>query len=100
VTSRASGASLAGALADVSNERYRQERLKYDGRFTYTCADSEMTDPERLAVLVEEVGEAGHEVNEGIGDHAKLDRAKLRKELVQVAAVAVAWIEELDGRPT
>ena len=40
------------------------------------------------AILAEEVGEAFQE----------RDEAKLRTELVQVAAVAVAWIEAIDRR--
>jgi len=41
-------------------------------------------------ILEEEVAEA----------LAEVDPAALRKELVQVAAVAVAWIEDIDSRTT
>ncbi len=44
--------------------------------------------PSWAAILLEEVGEAV----------AEEDTAKLRAELVQVAAVAVAWIEAIDRR--
>lgn len=87
---------MAYVLSLVVDERERQDRLKDQGRFKYTCSDPEMTHPERLAVLVEEVGEAGHEVNEAIGGHRPLDLQKLRKELVEVAAVTVAWIEAVE----
>lgn len=40
-------------------------------------------------ILLEEVGEALAEDSE----------ARLRAELIQVAAVAVAWVEKLDRRP-
>jgi hypothetical protein len=40
-------------------------------------------------ILLEEVAEA----------FAELDIVKLRVELVQVAAVAVAWVEAIDRRP-
>jgi len=40
------------------------------------------------SILTEEFAEA----------MAETDRAKLRAELVQVAAAAVAWIEDLDSR--
>jgi hypothetical protein len=40
-------------------------------------------------ILLEEVAEAC----------AETDPAKLREELIQVAAVAVAWIEAIDRRP-
>lgn len=88
------------ALISIETERQRQSLLKAGGRFKFTCADLEMTNPERLAVLAEEFGEAAHEVNETIGGHAALNRANLRKELVQVAAVACAWIEALDKEGT
>ena len=74
-------------LAEVGRERSRQEQLKAKGKFTYTCADAEMTDGQRLAVLVEEVGEVARAMNDGKG---------LREELIQVAAVAVAWVEAID----
>jgi hypothetical protein len=41
-------------------------------------------------ILAEEIAEA----------FAESDRAKLRTELIQVAAVAVAWIEAIDRRAT
>ena len=74
-------------LAEVGRERSRQEQLKAKGKFTYTCADAEMPDGQRLAVLVEEVGEVARAMNDGKG---------LREELIQVAAVAVAWVEAID----
>lgn len=75
--------------------REAQEVAKMSGRFEFTCADPEITHAERLAVLAEEVGEVAHEVNETIGGHAPLYMAGLRKELSQVAAVALAWLEAL-----
>ena len=84
------------AVEAVYQERGRQEELKHKGKFAYTCADPEMTHPERLAVLGEEFGEVCHEVNEGIGVGREVNVAKLRKELIQVAAVAVAWAEAVD----
>lgn len=44
-----------------------------------------------LAILAEEVGEASDEIAHG-------DTAALRGELVQVAAVATAWVEAIDRR--
>lgn len=90
------GMNIPRGIADIIIERARQERLKSEGRFAYTCADLEMSNAERAAVLGEEFGEVCHEVNETVGNHAPLDAAKLRKELVQVAAVALGWIEGLD----
>lgn len=83
-------------LRDIHRERLRQDQLKAEGRFAYTCADPEMTHSERLTVLGEEFGETCHEVNEGIGANRKVNLMKLRKELIQVAAVAMAWIESVE----
>ena len=46
-----------------------------------------------MAILSEEVGEAAQEILHG-------HRSRLRRELIQVAAVAVAWIEQLDSECT
>lgn len=49
-----------------------------------------------LAILGEEVGEANQAaLHDEFGGHAK---GTLRKELVQIAAVAIAFIECLDRR--
>ena len=49
------------------------------------------TDAMWLAILHEETGEAATGILEG-------DEENLRAELVQVAAVAVAWVEAIDRR--
>lgn len=80
----------------VEAERNRQEQLKAEGKFLFTCADDAMADTERLAVLTEEVGEVAREVLELqnlVEEKGDVDR--LRTELVQVAAIAVAWVEAL-----
>jgi hypothetical protein len=50
---------------------------------------------EKLAVLVEEVGEVGramtYDADQGV--------VPLVHELLQVAAVALSWVEALDGEP-
>lgn len=51
---------------------------------------------EWLAILSEEVGELAKEVNEQHWRERPDSLMKLRAELVQVAAVAVAWLECLD----
>jgi hypothetical protein len=43
----------------------------------------------KLAILIEEVGEVGHAINE------KMPKEELYNELIQVAACAVAWAERL-----
>lgn len=91
----------AGIAEDIQRERARQDELKAAGKFRWTCADTAMLDSERLAVLMEEVGEVAREVTEAIGKTLGEQtveasaRKRIREELVQVAAVCVAWIEGL-----
>lgn len=86
--------ALVYAAIDI--ERRLQEKYLAAGKFAYTCASNEMTPAEKLSVLAEEYGEAAHEVNEGIGSGRSVNVDKLRSELIQIAAVAVAWIESLE----
>ncbi len=78
----------------VATERGRQELLKSQGRFDYSCADKEITHAECCTILAEEAGEVAHEVNEGIGKDRFIDKRRLLKELIETAAVAVAWAEK------
>lgn len=82
--------SFQSILSDVEAERFRQEELCALGKFEHTCAHPEWTDRQRLPVLVEEVGEVARAIQTG-------DLDNLREELVQVAAVAVAWVEAIDA---
>lgn len=93
-------------LLDVLNERLRQMR-KF-GEQKHPDGDPEDSDIEMVRakyvcdartregrvswrdILEEEVAEAIYEIGR--------DPKKLRKELVEVAAVCAAWIEDLDGR--
>ena len=76
-------------IEDISKERNRQnERSCRLDRH-----DADKSDFEWSAILSEETGEVAHEALCG----GSIKRAyKLRQELVQVAAVAVAWIECID----
>lgn len=87
---------VGDVLQDVFRERMRQEELKRQGKFKHTCADV-MPNAERLAVLAEEFGEVSrHVCEELIAERLDTaERLKLHAELVQVAAVAVAWAEAL-----
>jgi len=84
-------ARTLAVLADVRAERLRQEDLVAAGAFRWTCAsrDPEITDSYRLAVMTEELGEVARHVVEETSGPA------LREELVQLAAVAVAWAESI-----
>lgn len=91
-------------IADVLRERDRQDQLKASGRFQFTCADPELIDTQRLAILLEEVGETGRAILNRIGlshdlPHGVLGRGQLRTELVQVMAICLAWVEGMDNPP-
>lgn len=72
----------------IDHERERQAALRESGKFRFVASDADCPDDLKLAALVEEVGEvarAYHDGNDFTGE--------LVRELVQVAAVAVAWLE-------
>ncbi|WP_198144303.1 hypothetical protein [Parafrankia sp. EUN1f] len=75
-------------LAEVEAEATRAH-AKHGARSILSPA---LGDQARLPVLVEEVGEVARAMLEG----ADLDH--LRAELVQVAAVALTWVEALRDR--
>jgi NTP pyrophosphatase (non-canonical NTP hydrolase) len=80
------------ALLDVGIERARQDE-KWGSQ-------SGNHDFEWMSILAEEIGEAAQATNEANFKSGSTpgDFTQLRAELVQVAAVAVAWIEAIDGR--
>ena len=87
-------AALEKALTDVRVERARQD-AKWG-------ADRSQPDAIWLAILTEEVGESAEEVlaldwADGDPKAQRMIRTnRLRAELIQVAAVAVAWVEAID----
>jgi hypothetical protein len=104
-------------LADIAEERERQEKLRESGKFTHTCATPGISDNTSFRVLFEEIDEAILEVerasrlraavgqlaralNDSIGNDesvkTRVARHELRDELIQVASVCVAWLERLD----
>jgi hypothetical protein len=74
--------------AAIDLERMRQA-AKWDREHEWgygDCSSSDVPEPVKVMALTEECGEVARAV---------LDRAGLRNELIQVAAVAVAWLEGL-----
>lgn len=88
----------------IHDERARQERLRESGKFLDTCASPDfetLSHFARVTILGEKYGEvyrAMLDVEQAAEerDVPAMARAKLRTELIQVAAVAVAYIEALD----
>ncbi len=87
-------------LEDVFAERERQEskcaEKRAEGLRWLTCADPAMSHEEKLAVLVEEVGEVSRELCDARAERRE-PYLNLRVELTQVAAIAVAWAESIDA---
>lgn len=80
-------------------EHRKEQEKKWPGQ---TCAGD--VDPlKKLAVVFEEAGEVATEVNDAydnLGKWTYLEkmecRERLRTELVQLAACAVAWLESME----
>lgn len=75
--------------AEVREERERAH-AKHGDTSMESCAPD---DYRRLAILAEEIGEVAREFNEGHHRGTGPDLVRLRKELIQVAAMAVAWAD-------
>lgn len=76
------------ALRDVRDERARQDE-RWGVQAHHPLA--------WLAILAEEFGEVAQLVTEGcVPPEGRLERGALRGELIQVAAVAGAWVEAID----
>lgn len=90
-TARVDAFHLSRVLGAVAQERERQEQKGVDKPGWETCASATMDPHVKLAVLTEEVGEVARALLEENAEST----ANLRAELVQVAAVAVAWVEAL-----
>ena len=84
--------ALYKVLSDVTAERLSQEEK---------WGQQNHNDFAWLAILGEEVGEACQEAlqsSPSMGEHRTLGGYKLRAELIQIAAVAIAHIEAIDRR--
>ena len=90
-------------IGHVIAERERQEHLHGDQSIAGAAARAETG--KALAILTEEVLEVTREALEAMSHEQRIPGVKvrdtanmvrLRVELVQVAAVAVAWIEAID----
>lgn len=76
--------SAVGIVDEISNEL--MAAVAKHG-YNQTPMSARMTDEERLVILVEEIGEVARAMTYDEGS-----RAALRRELIQVAAMSVAWL--------
>ena len=74
------------ALVDAERERQRTKWMRPHDWGYGDCSCEQVPAPVKAAVLAEECGEVARAVLDK-------DPAHLQAELVQVAAVAVAWLE-------
>lgn len=91
-------AGFLDATSDTAHvlEEVEIERVRQDSKWgKQNCHDFEW-----VSILGEEFGEAAREANEAnfVSGKNRGNFAKLRAELIQVAAVAVAWVEAIDRR--
>ncbi len=78
------------ALAAIKLERQRQTEL-WGNQWT----PGKISPPEKLSILLEEVGEIARELNDS--PPKKVEQyPRLYEELVQVGALAVAWLESME----
>lgn len=79
-------------------EEVRRERIRAHHKHGLTSMESfPVDDMNRLAILGEEYGEVCKEFNEARHDGRPVSTVRLRKELLQVAAMAVAWADAISG---
>lgn len=85
-------------LAIVAAERQRQDQLVASGEFPFNCSAPDIDPHRKLPILGEEFGEVAKALYEhslGVGSEAHL-----KTELIQLAAVAVAWAESIPAEPS
>lgn len=82
----------------IHAERERQEKLFRDGINTFNVASPTPDVKRKLRVLTEEVGEVAKAIDKLERINCMTNHRNLREELVQVAAVCVAWLESMEGK--
>jgi NTP pyrophosphatase (non-canonical NTP hydrolase) len=95
------------AATNVYNQIHAERVRAHEkhGALGNSREDAHWTNSEWLPILMEEVGEVAHELTYDARYEAELRqdddpeatrRKALRKELMQVAAMAAAWIDAID----
>lgn len=79
----------------IAAERQRQRELLAAGKIKEDLASPAIPAPAKFRVLFEECGEVAHAIDQ-VKNHG-LAAGNIHTELIQVAAVSVAWLESLEG---
>lgn len=77
--------------SEVRAERERAHRIHGD----MSMEASPWTSERRLRILLEEIGEVAKELNDAEIARRAPDREAIRKELIQVSAMAGAWADAI-----
>ena len=94
------GTTAALALSELTLAAIQAEATRAHLKHgDYSMRGPHYSSGDRLAILVEEVGEVAHELTYDQGGPAVGEgrRDELVKELIQVAAMAASWVEFLEG---
>ena len=76
---------------EVAQERHRAQE-KHGHRAMESMPVTALL---RFTILAEEVGEVAKEFNDAAGRDGQLDLLAVRGELIQVAAMALGWAEQI-----
>lgn len=97
----ANGTTSSAMMESTFAERRRQDELLRTGKLLFNCASSIADDRRKFRVLIEEIGEVAQAIDrvECCPSRHQLETLKYEqfKETIQVLAVAVAWLEALEG---
>lgn len=86
-------------LALIAAERLRQRQLFAKGKHRYTVSSPIVGWTRKFRTLIEEVGELAEAVDQlEATPRSKPARQHFQEELVQVAAVCVAWLESFESK--
>ncbi len=83
-------------IVKVHIERERQLSLLKKGKLHFCCSSSVVDPARKFRVLTEEIGEVAQEIDHFEKLPTDFYRSRLFVELIQVAAVAVGWLESLE----
>lgn len=91
------GLSQDEVFERIANERLRQRQLFAERKISFSVSSRIVSAARKFRVLIEEIGEVAQAIDQ-LEQHpkSKFHRDHLITELVQVAAVAVAWLESLE----